>query len=151
MTLQTNILLPGATELLVPALWRQLLELGERKINAAFRNTSSCDYWTTKIIGDFTNNMKWSDALNDQQVVTQIAARAQIMKVGIADPLAEHRRINLDSTIKFARQATVSGVKRFIFRSSIAVYGEQTPICKPFTEEGSPAPKDHHGISKLEA
>lgn len=151
MTAQTNILLTGATGFVGQALLTQLLERGEYKINAALRNKSSFDYCAAKIVGDFTNNTNWSDALSDQQVVIHTAARAHIMKDEVADPLAEFRRVNVDSTLNLARQAAASGVKRFIFLSSIKVNGEQTYICKPFTADDSPAPKDYYGISKLEA
>lgn len=151
MTAQTNILLTGATGFVGQALLTQLLERGEYKINAALRNTSSFDYCAAKIVGDFTNNTNWSDALSDQQVVIHTAGRAHIMKDEVADSLAEFRRVNVDSTLNLARQAAASGVKRFIFLSSIKVNGEQTSICKPFTADDSPAPKDYYGISKLEA
>lgn len=84
-------------------------------------------------------------------MVIHIAARAQIIKVEIADLLAKHRRINVYNTINLARQAAVSGVKRFIFLSSMALNGEQISLCKPFNAYDSPVPKDHHGISNLEA
>lgn len=102
-----------------------------------------------KIVGDFTNKTNWSDALNDQQVLVHIAARAHVMKGEVADPLAEYRRINVDSTINLTRHATVAGVKRFIFLGSIKLNGEQTSIRKPFNVGDSPEPKDYYGISKL--
>jgi nucleoside-diphosphate-sugar epimerase len=54
------------------------------------------------------------------------------------------------STIQLAKQAVESGVRRFIFVSSIKVNGEQTSK-HPFTVNDKPNPQDPYAISKLEA
>ncbi len=54
-------------------------------------------------------------------------------------------RTNLEASVLLINQSVLQGVKRFIFTSSIAVYGaEQTPM----TEEMTPRPEDPYGISK---
>jgi UDP-glucose 4-epimerase len=54
-------------------------------------------------------------------------------------------RTNLVASVVLINQSVLHGVKRFIFTSSIAVYGaEQTPM----TEEMTPRPEDPYGISK---
>ena len=68
-----------------------------------------------------------------------------------AYPLAEFRRVNVDGTIRLARQAAQAGVKRFIFLSSIKVNGEATQLGHPFLADQPPAPEDPYGISKREA
>lgn len=68
-----------------------------------------------------------------------------------AEPLAEFREVNVAGTLNLARQAVSSGVKRFIFISSIKVNGEGTSLGEPYTADTSPAPTDPYGISKLEA
>ena len=68
-----------------------------------------------------------------------------------ADPLAEFRRANVESTMRLARQAAEAGVKRFVFMSSVKVNGESTLIGHAFTEEDIPAPQDAYGQSKNEA
>jgi len=93
----------------------------------------------------------WSTVLGDQQVVIHAAARVHIMKEDVADSLAEYRRVNVDGTLNLARQAAATGVKRFIFISSIKVNGEQTPLGQPFTANDVPAPEDAYGVSKWEA
>lgn len=52
---------------------------------------------------------------------------------------------NLVSTINLINAAVNTGVKTFIFTSSIAVYGDQEP---PFTETQPVTPADPYGISK---
>ena len=68
-----------------------------------------------------------------------------------ADPLANYRRINVQGTLNLARQAAASGVRRFIFLSSVKVNGESSAPNRPFTADDEPAPQDAYGISKLEA
>jgi UDP-glucose 4-epimerase len=61
---------------------------------------------------------------------------------------AYNYRTNLEATVLLVNQSVLHGVKRFVFTSSIAVYGaEQTPM----TEEMTPRPEDPYGISKYAA
>ncbi len=58
---------------------------------------------------------------------------------------AYNYRTNLEASVLLINQSVLHGVKRFVFTSSIAVYGaEQTPM----TEEMTPRPEDPYGISK---
>ena len=58
---------------------------------------------------------------------------------------AYNYRTNLQASVLLLNQSVLHGVKRFVFTSSIAVYGaEQTPM----TEEMTPRPEDPYGISK---
>jgi nucleoside-diphosphate-sugar epimerase len=67
-----------------------------------------------------------------------------------ADPLSVFRRVNVAGTERLARQAADSGVKRFVYLSSIKVLGEAT-FDAPFTASDLPQPMDPYGQSKLEA
>ncbi|MCK2150064.1 SDR family oxidoreductase [Marinobacter alexandrii] len=89
--------------------------------------------------------------LSGVDTVIHCAARAHIMKDEVANPLAEYRQVNVECSIRLARQAAKAGVRRFIFISSIKVNGEQTQLGKPFTADDAPAPEDAYGISKMEA
>src|SRR5579864_187080 len=61
---------------------------------------------------------------------------------------AYNYRTNLEATVLLVNQSVLHDVKRFVFTSSIAVYGaEQTPM----TEEMTPRPEDPYGISKYAA
>jgi lipopolysaccharide/colanic/teichoic acid biosynthesis glycosyltransferase/nucleoside-diphosphate-sugar epimerase len=83
-------------------------------------------------------------------VIVHCAARAHIMKDTATDPLEDFRRINVDGTLNLARQAANSGVKRFIFISSIGVNGAET-FTNSFTSYDRPSPKTPYAISKYEA
>jgi nucleoside-diphosphate-sugar epimerase len=95
--------------------------------------------------------VNWSQALEGVDVVIHAAARAHIMREEALDPLAEYRRVNVEGTLNLARQAASSGVRRFVFISSIKVNGEVTAQGRPFTADDTPAPEDAYGLSKAEA
>lgn len=78
-------------------------------------------------------------------VVIHIAAKAHRVDVS----LAEFRRVNTDATLQLARAAVESGVRRFIFLSSIGVHGISS--AKPFQVTDTPAPVEDYAVSKLEA
>ena len=67
------------------------------------------------------------------------------------DPLAEFRRINVDGTMRLARQAAEAGVRRFVFVSSVKVNGDCSQPGHPFLADQTPAPGDSYAISKCEA
>lgn len=102
-------------------------------------------------VGELNVTTDWSSALLDIDVVIHCAARAHIMNDEVMEPLIEYRRVNVDGTLNLARQAATSGVKRFVFISSIKVNGEQTKLGLPFTADDEPIPEDDYGVSKLEA
>ncbi|MDX9664605.1 SDR family oxidoreductase [Pseudomonas sp. P5_152] len=90
-------------------------------------------------------------ALNDVQVVIHAAARVHVMKEASTDSLSEFRKVNVEGTARLAQKAADSGVKRFIFISSIKVNGEKTAPRTSFKADDLPAPVDPYGISKQEA
>ncbi|VAW80303.1 UDP-glucose 4-epimerase [hydrothermal vent metagenome] len=102
------------------------------------------------LVDDLGPGNTWGTAFDNVEVVIHTAARVHIMKDNIKDPLFEFRRVNTEGTLNLARQAADSGVKRFIFISSIKVNGERCFLDKPFTEMDIPEPVDPYGISKHE-
>jgi UDP-glucose 4-epimerase len=61
----------------------------------------------------------------------------------------EYEKVNIAQTIDLANKAKKSGVKHFIFMSTVKVYGEETNIA--YTEKSICNPQDEYGISKLKA
>lgn len=102
-------------------------------------------------VGDLAGDTDWRVALSDMNAVVHTAARVHMMDDRAADPLAEYRRVNADSTLNLARQAVSSGVRRFVFLSSIKVNGESTPLDRPFNADDQPKPNDAYAVSKHEA
>ena len=73
------------------------------------------------------------------------------MNENAVDALAEFRKVNVEGTLRLAQCAAESGVKRFIFISSIKVNGESTLPGQPFKADDHPNPQDPYGVSKYEA
>lgn len=84
-------------------------------------------------------------------VVIHLAARVHVMAETSPDPLQDFREVNVLGTLNLAKQAAESGVKRFIFISSIKVNGESTRPGKPFVETDEFIPTEPYGLSKYEA
>jgi nucleoside-diphosphate-sugar epimerase len=93
----------------------------------------------------------WGGALQGVDVVIHLAARVHVMREVATDPLAAFRAVNVAGALNLARQAAASGVRRFIYVSSVKVNGEATREGCPFTESAVPAPQDAYGQSKYEA
>lgn len=92
----------------------------------------------------------YADIMLSTDIVVHLAARAHITKETAQDPLGEFRKINLSNTEHIARLAANSGVKRFIFMSTVGVNGNTTNK-KPFSEDDAPNPQSPYARSKYEA
>lgn len=101
-------------------------------------------------VGNLDGATDWNVALRGCSVVIHLAARVHVMDDNAGDPLAAYRMVNVDATVNLARQARASGVRRFVFVSSVKVNGEATHR-KPFSAADVPAPCDPYGHSKMEA
>ena len=62
---------------------------------------------------------------------------------------SEYERVNVIQTLELAKKAKESGVKHFIFMSTVKVYGEETDSV--YTETSVCHPEDEYGKSKLKA
>ena len=90
-------------------------------------------------------------AFKDVDVIVHAAARAHIMNEDSSDPLAQFRKVNRDVTLLLAHLAAESGIKRFVFLSSIKVNGENSLPGKPFKPDDTNIPDDPYALSKYEA
>ena len=61
----------------------------------------------------------------------------------------EYERVNVTQTLELAKKAKESGVKQFVFMSTVKVYGEETDSV--YTEKSICNPEDEYGESKLKA
>jgi nucleoside-diphosphate-sugar epimerase len=91
------------------------------------------------------------EAFNGVDVVVHAAARVHVMSDDASNPLAEFRKVNRDATLVLARLAAESGIKRFVFLSSIKVNGEMTRLGHLFTPDDVHVPDEPYGLSKYEA
>lgn len=113
------------------------------------------EQWNAHVQGcifpDLASDAHWQNALHGVHIVLHCAARVHVMNDQSTDPLTEFRRVNVEGTLRLARQAAAAGVKRFIYLSSIKVNGEGTHLGAPYLADAQPAPTDPYGISKMEA
>lgn len=146
-----RILLTGATGFLGRALLKELL-YREHEVTAAVRHASPVVKGLRSYpIVDIGGTTDWLPALQGIEVVVHAAARVHVVRERHPDPLAEYRHVNVDGTLRLARQAAMSGVRRFVFISSIKVNGEGTLPGHPYKADDEPRPTDPYGISKFEA
>ncbi|MDO9145873.1 MULTISPECIES: SDR family oxidoreductase [Comamonadaceae] len=104
-----------------------------------------------RVTGDLEPSTGWSIALEGVSAVVHCAARVHVMHDTEADPLTAFRVVNVEGTLNLARQAAATGVKRFVFISSVKVNGESTHPGQAFNESNAPNPQDAYGQSKHEA
>jgi UDP-glucose 4-epimerase len=95
---------------------------------------------------DIRNFNKLKKIMGEYQpsVIYHLAANAAESKAQFSPVDITSR--NYDGAIKTLTAAINNGLKRFVFVSSIAVYGQQQT---PFLESTLPIPEDIYGVSKL--
>ncbi|WP_300180645.1 SDR family oxidoreductase [uncultured Aliivibrio sp.] len=109
--------------------------------NSSFKNAVYCTFDLKK-----TNILK--PYLDGIDVAIHCAALVHITNDGNQE---DYKKENVISTLEFAKQAASSGVKRFIFISTIKVNGESTELGRPFKPDDNYVPTDPYGLSKYEA
>jgi len=93
--------------------------------------------------------------LNLSSTGTVVHLSALVHQMGGASE-EEYERVNVAQTLELARKAKESGVKQFIFMSTIAVYGIETGVineesdCNPISDYGKSKYKAELELQKLE-
>jgi UDP-4-keto-D-FucNAc 4-reductase len=103
-----------------------------------------------KIVSEFDDFSSISNVLGDCDALIHLAGRAHVLNDTAISPLNEFRRVNVGMTEKIILEAAKSGVRRFVFVSSIGVNGNRN-IGRPFVESDIEDPHDLYAVSKLEA
>ena len=97
--------------------------------------------------GDVRNKADVRKALKGVDVVFHLAAIVSV-DFSVKNPLLVNE-VNVDGTLNVLRESLKAGVKRFVYASSCAVYGE--PVHLPINEEHPAKPLSPYGVSKLAA
>jgi len=158
-----KILVTGASGFVGRALSTELFRLG-CDVRATARNSvvhSSSLLYAPLAVGEIGRTTNWLNALCGVDSVVHLAARVHVMRDTAIDPMDAFRQVNVIGTLNLARQAAVSGVRRFIYLSSIKVNGEATEFSHSnlfpngkrscFCEDGDISPQDGYALSKWEA
>lgn len=146
-----RVLVTGATGFVGSALVSRLLTCQSKQVIAVVRQKNVSFPPEVSVSTVSERNAVAELSLDNVSSIVHCAARVHVMKDTSIDPLADFREVNVDFTLALARKAAESGVKRFIFISSVKVNGECTPPGRPYQADDIPAPKDPYGISKMEA
>jgi len=97
------------------------------------------------IHGDVRDARTVHAAVAGVDAVVHLAAVASV-QASIDDPLATHAT-NFDGTLNLLEAARQAGVRRFVFASSAAVYGDNEEL--PITEPAIPRPLTPYAADKL--
>lgn len=145
------IALTGASGFLGSALISKLGAIGGKGCVFTRKQINLPAEFRSFIIPSIDKDTNYREGLHQVECVIHCAARVHVMNDESSDPLADFREVNTLGTLNLARQAAESGVKRFIFVSSIKVSGEGTQLDHPYKSLDKPNPVDPYGISKYEA
>ncbi len=146
-----SVLVTGANGFVGRVVCEQLFARGHA-VRGAARSQHEIPGGSFVQIATIDENTDWSEALKGEvDVVIHLAARVHVMHDKSTNPLAEFRKVNTAGTERLARAAAKSGVRRFVYVSSIKVNGEATVGSERFTEQDVPKPQDPYAVSKWEA
>lgn len=112
-------------------------------------NSSKIEYVS---VGDIKSEINWREHLNGFDCIIHCAGKAHDMNE--INNVNMYHSINTEVTKVLAEQAVKSGVKRFIFLSTIKVNGESTDQIndiEKFTYNDKLNPQDLYAMSKSEA
>ena len=149
---ESKVLVTGATGFVGKALCKKLLT-GGWPVVGTYRTDCSVKKLPVGIektwIKSIGPNTDWQEALNGIDTVIHLAARVHVLGDRAGDAITEYRRVNVAGTNHLAQTAAFMGVRRFIYMSSVKVYGEGNAV--DYTEHDSPMPTAPYAISKYEA
>lgn len=144
-----SLLITGGNGFIGKYLCTEMFNQGKNFRISSRATNGPCEYSNYTLTGPVDGLTDWSTALKGIDVIVHLAARAHIINDKIPCPLAEFRRVNVDGTLNLARQAIASGVRRFVFVSSIGVNGNKND--RAFNENDPPNPQEPYALSKFEA
>jgi nucleoside-diphosphate-sugar epimerase len=148
-----KVLVTGATGFVGSAVVARVARDREHEVRAVARQHSAENTAPVEriFIGDITSDTDWRSAVRGVDAIVHTAARVHVMRDTDPDPGAAFKRVNVDGTLRLAKEAAEAGVKRFIFLSSIKVNGEETLPGAPFRPDNVPDASGPYAASKLGA
>ena len=103
-------------------------------------------------VGNIGPDTDWSAALDSVDIVIHLAACAHQLGSQSSNNPEQFKQINTEGTQKLASQAASHKIKRFIYMSTVKVYGDSTPNNVVLTESSKVGSGcDEYGLSKLNA
>jgi UDP-glucose 4-epimerase len=145
-----NFLITGAAGFLGSALANQLAREGHQVRGLDDLSTGDPQALTPDVHftrGDVNDRPKLWTLLQEVDCVYHLAARVSVPE-SILYP-REYNAVNVGGTVSLMEAMRDVGVKRVVFASSGAIYGDQD--IQPLTEGQTPRPRSPYAVSKLAA
>lgn len=147
--MRTKILITGSNGFLGQYLCQFLTEQNYSILAQTRKSQAFAPSNISNINFDLNDNLDNVD-LSQVEAIIHCAGRAHVMNETAVSPLEAYRQTNVQGTLNLAKKAVQSGIKRFIYMSSIKVNGEQT-TAQLFKPSDVVNTNDPYGLSKYEA
>jgi nucleoside-diphosphate-sugar epimerase len=138
----------GATGLVGRSLVADLRRRGHHVTAVVRHEVEAPEADRVVVIGDICDTA-WASIVSGATAVFHCAAHVHVTDRDEASDLERFRAVNVAATESLARASVAAGVERFVFVSTIAVYGVSPD--HPIREDDPIHPVTAYGISKLEA
>ncbi|MDK9723633.1 MAG: SDR family oxidoreductase [Sterolibacteriaceae bacterium MAG5] len=140
-----KVLVTGANGFVGQAVVERLGELGQTA-QSAVRREGVPGAIPVGAISDCTD---WSVALQGCEAVVHLAAHVHQMDLTEGRNAEKFHAVNVEGTLRLARQCIDFGLKRFVFVSTVKVHGEGQKTA--YRESDAPAPQEPYALSKWDA
>jgi UDP-glucose 4-epimerase len=150
MPLTMNFLITGAAGFLGSALANRLAREGHQVRGLDDLSTGDPQALSPDVLftrGDVNDRPKLWTLLQEVDCVYHLAARVSVPE-SVLYP-REYNAVNVGGTVSLMEAMRDVGVRRVVFISSGAVYGDQAQ--QPLREDASPNPRSPYAVSKLAA
>jgi UDP-glucose 4-epimerase len=144
-SLLARILVTGAGGFIGRALCPALASRGHRVVAGLRRAPAKAAIpgAESRLLGDVAPGRDWGGALREFDIIVHLAQRAH------KPPSESLLDAEPPAAAALARAAAVSGVRRFVYVSSVKAMGEATGPGRPFGPRDMPLPEDAYGRTKL--
>jgi len=148
--MMSKILVTGGTGFVGQRVVRDLLAQGH-SLRLLTRRPLNDERVEVSNIPDMADETALMEAMAGMEAVCHLAGRAHVLGAPPADHELLFEQVNVEWTCRLADTAFRSGVKRFVFVSSIGAVGTSSEAGAPLTEQTECRPTTPYGKSKLKA
>ena len=148
MSASQPILITGAAGHVGGRLFQQLVAKHPIQVRPAFRQQVKLPAWAknqSSMIGDLSDDTARREASTGVSTVVHLATRGHSAS---QQPTVDNLRSELSVTCALARAAANQGVRKFVFVSSIHVFGDA--LIGEVSDDTTPFPTTDYGRSRLE-